>query len=215
MPLKIRNQYFKTTKINKMKKTLVSAAGMISAVPHKQIPGEFGLTIVSGRGAATAATRIVVNPGKFTSKADLATYGIANDGILTDGTIFTDGEGDTVTALPKVSGQTVDAFVREMLLGNFRLEGLNISTDNEDTFEQMLEFTGNAAFGKPAVERIDMTDFVDEYQANAKKANVKLAARGKALNLNRESILVWPVPGNTKMNVTFRGVWFKVMYPIN
>lgn len=183
--------------------------GLVS-VPQIGQKGEFGFRVVNGALAATAAKNVAICPGLFPTTAELGNYGLSVDAILADGNLATD-----LDANAKDGQLRINQFVKGLLHGAFRLEQMNVSTDNEETFEQIIKFTGNSAFGKSEVVNIDMTDFVDEYQSNAKKSLVDFKARGKEMILSKDSVLILPFASASTVNITLIGTWFRPQYPFS
>lgn len=171
--------------------------------------GEFSFRINNAQTADQDAKRIAINPGRFNSVSEMSAYGLSADAILTDGEIITDGVNGDVNVYSKDSQLTVEQFVRYLREAHFRLEQIILSGDNEDVFEQQLTFTMNTPFTKPNVENINMSGWADEYQNNSKKSTVDLVNENKVMVLNQHSVLVWPIPANTNLNITFKGTWVR------
>jgi hypothetical protein len=187
--------------------SLELATGVSMRTVAQQV--SFGLRIHNNQLATQDAKRIAFNPGKFDSISQMSSYGLSVDALLADGEIVTDGVNGDVNVYAKDSQLKVGQLIKDMREGFFRLERMIISSDNEDVFEQQIQFTMNSSFGKPEIINIDMTGWADEYQNNSKKATVDLVNENKQMILSKDSVMIWPVPPQTNLNITLIGTWVR------
>lgn len=156
----------------------------------------------------TTATRVIALAfGDFPTAASVNSYtGETVDGLLTDGNIVTDGV-TFCTATAANSKLKIAHLQRFVAKNPSTVTEITLQANSEEAWKEKITIIKANPFYPAKTEYIDLQDFLDQYQQQAKKITIPIAKIFPDFQMDDQAVILLPIGGT---NVLAGGISLQV-----